>query len=283
MHLDTLISEVSDIPPAPQVLPRLQAILRDPDSDMTDVVAFLKVDVSLSTTVLRFANSSYFAGSTSADGLEEAIQRIGFREINRLVSMASSKGILDRALPVYNAKEGELFETSLACAQIMHALGGALEPGKTDSYYTTGLLHGIGKIVINQYFKSHGLSLYGGHDGTTESMEEISPDFENRVLGFNHADAGATLLAKWQFSPEITEPIRFQHRPAEAPVLPARAHCLHLANAAAPVFREAGGSFPDSPLPSGADEAPGLDPESLQALLETAFAEFQDLRRMLAG
>lgn len=283
MNLDTLISEVTDIPPAPQVIPRLQAILRDPSSDMTAVVECLKVDVSLSTKVLRFANSSYFAGSAAADGLEEAIQRIGFREINRLVSVATSKGILDKALPAYNAKEGELFETSLACAQIMHALAGTREPEKTDSFYTTGLLQGIGKIVINQYLKSRGLSLYGGHDGTAESMEEISPEFETSVLGFNHADAGAALLASWKFPPEITEPICFQYRPNEAPTLKARALCLNFANSWAPAFREAGESFPQQPEQTASPEILGLNEPDLHALLQTAFSQFQNLRRMLAN
>jgi HD-like signal output (HDOD) protein len=283
VNLQNIITELVDIPPAPQILPRLQAVLRRSDSDMEDVVALLKADVSLSSKILRFANSSYFAGSAQANGLDEAIQRIGFREVNRLVSVAVSKSVLESALPVYNAKEGELFENALARAQLMHANARSIDPNRVDTYYTTGLLSEIGKIVINQYLKSRGLSLYGGHDGNQESMEEIDPAFERRVLGFDHARAGAVLLESWQFPPEITVPIQYQYEAGKAPDFPVVARSLDFSRQLAPAFGQ-WQSVPESiALPDSDAEGMGLSAGVLRDNVRIAHAEFIKIRDMIAA
>lgn len=283
INLQNVISELADIPPAPRILPRLQAVLRRQESDMDDVVELLKADVSLSSQILRFANSSYFAGTTQANGLDEAIQRIGFREVNRLVSVAVSKSVLEGALPVYNKKEGELFENALARAQLMHANALVLDPNRLDTYYTTGLLSEIGKIVINQYLKSRGLSLYGGHDGTEESMQEIEPAFERQILGFDHARAGAALLKDWKFPAEITAPIEFQYESAETTDFPLITRSLDFSGQLALEFRRNGGLPEPVRIPEGYPEKLGLSHEALQQNVLLAFAEFTKIRDMIAS
>lgn len=209
MKLESVLSDMVEIPPTPQIIPKIQAVLRDPDANTGDVVDLLKLDVSLGARILRFANSSYFAGASPANGLDNAIQRIGFREINRLVSIAASKGILGGALPAYNTKKGEMLEVSLCCAQLMHSIGKLAEPETVDTYYTTGLFHSIGKIVIDQYLKKRSLVLYEA-DAAENGAGEISPEIERRFLGFDHTEAGAAFLQLWKFPPAITEPIRNQ-------------------------------------------------------------------------
>jgi len=227
MNLEQVVSEMDEIPSAPRILPKLQAILRNPHSDIGDITSLLKVDVSLAAKILRLANSSYFAGAAPASGLDNAIQRIGLREINRLVSLAVSKGVLDVALPAYNAKEGELLETSLCCAQLMHSLAKEIGPDELDTYYTAGLFHGVGKLVINQYLRPRGLTLYGGHDGAGESMQDIGPEVETKILGFDHTEAGAAFLTSWQFPQDIVDPIRFQISPQTSESHRKISHALH--------------------------------------------------------
>jgi HD-like signal output (HDOD) protein len=234
MDLAKLVSTLEEIPPAPQIIPKLQAVLANPDASIKDVIELLKVDISISAKILRFANSSYFAGSTPANGLDEAIQRVGFREINRLVSIAVSKGVLGIALPAYNKKEGEMMEIALYCAEIMQVLAKKIEPERGDTYYTAGLFHGIGKLVINQYLKSRGLVLYGSVHDEDAPTPDVIPEIERNVLGFDNAEAAAAFLSLWKFPQDIVEPIRHQLTPAACTPIPKITMALHFAGTIAP-------------------------------------------------
>lgn len=285
IDLDTVISELNEIPPAAQILPKLMRTLRDPQSDAQDIVQLLKVDVSLSTQILRYASSSLFGSISPASGLEEAIQRIGFREINRLVSIAASKGLLNHELSSYNSEEGELLQESLATAQIMHALGQATHSESSDTFYTTGLLHCIGKIAIDQHLKGRGMSLYSGsgHIEFDDSDPSIALGRERQILGFDHAEAGAALLEKWGFSPQIVEALREQYGLQEPLHQPQLSYCLNLAGNIGVLFRKAGAEEerPEYSIDLEKYEAIGLSQEQFDACLDTAFREFSKVREMV--
>jgi HD-like signal output (HDOD) protein len=279
MQLESVVSELVDIPPTPQIIPKLQALLRKDDCELEQIIDLLKVDVALSSKILRFANSTFYSGSTPASGLDEAIQRIGFREINRLVSISASKGVLAEALPAYNASEGEMLESSLACAQLMHALATISDAEKVDTYYTTGLMHGIGKIVINQYLKTRGLSLYGGQEGFEDEIEDVTPELERHVLGFTHVEAGAALLTNWKFPEDITEPIACQLDPSQAVHHPQLAWCLHLCALNAPhMCRQSQLSEATFIIPDQALEQMGMNREALFKQADKAFIEFNKIK-----
>lgn len=280
MNLESVISEAVDIPPVAKIFPKLLKTLKDPNSEMQDIIELLKVDVTLSANILRYANGSYYGNGTPTNGLEAAIQRIGVSEVNRLVSIAASKSVLDKPLIAYNIKEGEMIEDSLATAQLMHALGCQIDRDLADTFYTTGLLHAIGKIVINQYLKTRGMSLYGGNDLTTETTQDISTEFERKILGFDHAEAGAALIQSWSFAPDMVDAIRHQHSPETAPGEIQLTACLNFSNKIGPIFR----LTESSPICAITEEICtriGLKAEQIQACMDRAFVDYQEVLDVL--
>jgi HD-like signal output (HDOD) protein len=281
MDLERVISQTVDLPPAAKIFPQLLKTLRDPTSQLHDVIELLKVDVNLSANILRIASGSYYANSTPTNSLDAAIQRIGLSEINRLVSIAISKGVLDQALSSYNMQQGALIEDSLATAQIMHALSHTFDPSSIDTYYTTGLLHAIGKIVINQYLKKHNMTLYGANDPVTAKPHEITIKFERQILGFDHAQAGAALIQRWGFEPRVSQAIQFQHQPAATTASPSRlTSCLHFSNRIAPAFRTSDHCPSVDDWPQLCNTV-ALSHEQVQACLERAYQEFSKAMLML--
>jgi HD-like signal output (HDOD) protein len=46
--------------------------------------------------------------------------------------------------------------------------------------------------------------------------ESLTPQLEDELLGFDNCEAGALLLQKWNFSNDLTRPIKFQNVPKAA-------------------------------------------------------------------
>lgn len=209
MNLFDLVEDCTELPTAPQLLPRLQSMLSDLNTDPDDIVRLVNIDSGLTGRIMRLANSVYYGSFQPISSLNEAVGRIGFRQMYRSVSMAAASSALGSELPTYTMAAGELLQASLANAFMM----GELQTKSTDAdaNFTIGLFHSVGKVVVNAYFSRRNLEVYNG-----EQLEEEILEWERRILGFDFAEAGAAILERWYFPPSIVGAVRHQLNPLEA-------------------------------------------------------------------
>ena len=85
-ELDDYIDKVKSLPPAPRILPELLTLLRQDDVDSDRVVKLIAFDPAITAAVLRLCNSAYFAGASPASDLQEAVTRLGFKQVYQLVA-----------------------------------------------------------------------------------------------------------------------------------------------------------------------------------------------------
>ena len=224
MNLDTIISQVKRLPPNPQIMLKLLRLLQDINTDPGDIVELIRIDTALTAQVLRLSNSAYYGVVTPSYNLEEAVNRIGFRETYKLVGVVCSSQIFNTPVQTYYLESDQLWENSIATALVMELI--AQRMGTDHSIaYTIGLLHSIGKIIINQVMADKYADVYALIEKEKLSLIEA----ETKVLGFNYAQLGMALLKKWNFPAEICEPIEHQFTPMEAPTQQLHACALHLA------------------------------------------------------
>lgn len=225
MDLNTIIAEAKDLPTTPRILPKLQAVLKDENSCMDDIIEVVKVDAPLTAQILRISNSALFGGVSPSQNLNEAVSRLGYQEIYKVVGAAVAKQSLSGSLDVYNLASGELWERSITSAVLMEATARALRID-TDMAYTAGLLHSIGKLVVNNYYLKSGIELVKQED---EEKSFFGPDRERQLFGFDHAEVGAALLQNWEFTESIYSPIQVHLEPLIAPEHKSLACMIHLA------------------------------------------------------
>jgi HD-like signal output (HDOD) protein len=209
--LDKIVEGVTNLPPTPRILPKLQKLLRDPDSGIHDIISLVKVDAPMTAQIVKLSNSAYYNTGEPVQSLEEAVNRLGFREVYRVTSVAAAQQVMGEALPLYNMGKGELLDNSVSTAVLMVELSSRARRMDLDGAYTMGLLHSIGKVIINQYFLKHGLELYGNTAG-----ESVDIMWERRLLGFDNAEVGAAILSKWNFPEDIVAPVKWQLAPLKA-------------------------------------------------------------------
>ena len=144
---DAILRLARKLPTSPHIFGRLGRLLNDPNSELDDVVKLVAVDSGLTGRVIRLSNSVYFRGEQSVRSLDDAINRVGFREMHRIVGVAMSEQIFQGGLPVYNLSAETMWENSVVTALAMERLARAAGADDAEAY-TIGLLRSVGKLVL---------------------------------------------------------------------------------------------------------------------------------------
>jgi putative nucleotidyltransferase with HDIG domain len=92
--------------------------------------------------------------------------------------------------------------------------------------YTAGLLHDIGKVVLDQYVSSAYPLFYRKLNDEDSSFS----DTEKSILGIDHTEIGSNLARKWSFPESLIDVIRYHHRPEDAVQNLELAHTVYLAD-----------------------------------------------------
>ncbi len=211
--LETLLEKIQLLSPAVRILPRLLHLLGDPDADSGDVVRLLKYDPSLTAQLLRLCNSACFATSQKVDNLDEAVTRLGYQQIYRLVTRICCETALSSPQSGYGIDPGELWRHSVVTAVVGTAIADRTGEDRNLAF-TAGLLHDVGKMALSEMLASQYTRLIEQIEVRQQSFLEA----EKEMFGFDHAEVGGSLLQKWEFSENLVAAVRHHHQPCDAGV-----------------------------------------------------------------
>jgi len=202
---DHILRLAQKLPASPQIFGRLCLLLDDLNADAGLVVDLISADTSLSARVLRLSNSVFFRGSLSVQSLDEAIGRVGFREVHKIVGIAMTEQAFKDGLPSYGLGAKAIFENSVATALAMEILArSAGEDG--HEAYTVGLLRQIGKLVLGRILEKE-------HPGVVCADGADICAWEREQFAITSHEATALVLEAWKLPPEFFLGIRYHHTP----------------------------------------------------------------------
>ena len=193
----------------PAVLLKVGELAKDPTADLDALGGLLKNDGPLSAGIIRISNSPYFAPATFHSNLTSALNHIGMRELVRVVNLSLAKQMFARDLPSYGISAADYWSDSVASALVMAALAEHTGLNQDDAH-TVGILHAIGRVLINRVIEEKGYTIYWNEEQPIQNWERSS-------VGFDFAEAGAMLLEHWRFPRTTVNPIRWQLDPSHAP------------------------------------------------------------------
>jgi HD-like signal output (HDOD) protein len=195
----------------------LLRLLERDDVTARQVLKLLAQDPILSAKVVRLANSTFYGG-LSAASLDQAIMRIGFREV-RNVGLTSA--VMD-AFPDMggNFNMPSFWQHCIASGMASYLVAQSAPQLRrhesnpmAGSYYVCGLLHHIGILL-------HALNVPAEFRQALDLTRKDDQSLyvaERQLLGFDHADSGAVLLQRWSFPEEVQQAVRYHHQPESAP------------------------------------------------------------------
>jgi HD-like signal output (HDOD) protein len=221
---DEIVREVQCLPSAPKVLPRLKQLLLDGNSSMREIVSLIRIDPGIAARVLRVANSVYYSKGARCLAVEDAVARVGYNQVYEMVAYAVASQVLARPLTVYGVEADELWAQSVACALAAETLASVVGEDRSVAY-TTGLLHSVGMVAIDEWAVRHAPVLMFRHQGLPREYVES----ERALLGTTQAEVGGALLDHWDFPPSMAEPVRWQYTPLGTARYLRQAALLHAA------------------------------------------------------
>jgi HD-like signal output (HDOD) protein len=197
-------------------LPALPAILHEVIRDLSNVNADLarlqeriSSDPSLTTRLLKMANSSFYNSSTEICSIARALTTLGFRTAcNVVVASALRAALYQGDVPGFSRRG--LFRHSLGSAVCSARLGRMVPTLRShqDQLFVAGLLHDVGMVALSTVYAQNHIET--GSD--CWSRDQIL-DVERQLLGTDHLEIGLRVWEHWGLPRELLAPITRHHEP----------------------------------------------------------------------
>jgi len=220
--------------------------------------SLLSRDRSIQDAVLTLANSASESRWRKIDSARLAINMMGMPETKRLLQCIGVIRCLKEYAPDTRFNLAAWSKNAIGGALIARAFGKSVGLDE-DTCFLGGLLHDVGKIILDQAFPS-------AYSGVRDSVfkEKISyHQAEQEFLGFSHGFVGGFLAHKWSLGEDLAEGIICHHD-----VSLARQH----ARMAAVLFlSDAIGTYLNFGSSGEMKKVDAADPEFLKAYLKLGF------------
>lgn len=220
-----LTAAAAKLPAAPRIFQQLSAAIKDPDVSVEAMVTVVRLDPVLSARVIRASNSTHFARGGNIVSLDGAIERIGIYEVYQLVGAAVASQLYSAGLPVYGISGDQLWENSVTTAVALDYLSEAAgEDGRIG--YTLGLLRPVGRLLLQRIASEYTCAPLIGRHASAALVET----WELEALGATSTEAINRVFQLWEYPLALTDPIRYQFRPAADPSSGRMTALLHCAS-----------------------------------------------------
>lgn len=204
---------IERLQPIPQAALKILRLIDEEEYDIRLLAAELRTDQVLSAQTLKVANSVMFANRTPIESIDHALMFLGVNLLAQFVIAAAIERTFSQPSAGYSLCRGGLYRHAVGTAAVCEQLARATQTIRPGLAYTAGLLHDIGKAVLDQ-FVAEAAPLFYRHLTETPAGDFLSA--EQAVLATTHCEAGYELAARWSFPETLAETIRRHHQPDEA-------------------------------------------------------------------
>lgn len=197
-----------DLKAMPIALQQIMSLASSSRVSIHQIADAIKQDHAIALRTLKVANSSFYAHSAPLQDIQQAVLRLGLQTVRELVIGLAVVGEFESG----EGSEEELdrryfWEHSLACALIVRDLARAYHSGETEQIFTAGLLHDVGRAVLQDFLTDQ-------HHRVRQFAREHRMPLEQaelKLLSITHADVGQQLLTQWRLPSHLINPIAGHH------------------------------------------------------------------------
>ncbi len=204
------VDNVEELAALPSIMWECLSLVGSPESSAQDLAELIEQDQSLTSKILRVANSAFYGFSRRIGKIGEAVPLLGYQQIRRLVLAISTLEMFGGHSKTGFDRAG-LWEHNLGTAVAAELL---LEKSDLDSArgFVAGLLHDVGKTVADDCFPDKYQEVVAQAAVSNQTLFEI----ESSILGVTHPEIGLWVAERWRLPNDLVTAIQWHHDPTSA-------------------------------------------------------------------
>tara|TARA_R110002153_G_scaffold3739_9_gene17945 strand:+ start:17063 stop:17908 length:846 start_codon:yes stop_codon:yes gene_type:complete len=193
----------------PDICVRIRSMLDDGQSNLEDIARLIALDPSLSSKLLRLANSPLFRFESQIDSLAKAINIIGGEALYNLIMAETASSAFEHfSSDVIDLKRFWL--QSIYAALVAKHLAKMVKIRGSERFFLLGLLHNLGELLVAVQAPDLAIEC-------SKYDEKISPwKLQRQVLGFDYANCSAKLMEFWHLPSQLYIPVMDLHNENKA-------------------------------------------------------------------
>lgn len=202
-----LKQEVNNLQLVPSAALKLLRLTQDNNTQLSDLTKIIETEPALAAKVLRNVNSAAYCLPHKIASIKRAVNFLGFSAVRRtaLDLLFYNKLINHQLKREFNLLF--FWQHCLFVASLSRNIAKVLNHPEPDLVYTAGLLHDIGKIVLETASRIS----YSDFLQSITPQNQITPENELRFFGLTHAQIGYLFCHEWQMPNAITAVVCCHH------------------------------------------------------------------------
>jgi len=198
--------EANKLPSLPHVLVKLLQACRDENTCFDTLSSIISQDAALCSKVIKAANSPVYGRAQHLNSLKHTLMFLGLDTIKSIAITASIKQFFSEYSNQKTSFLKDFWLHSLNCATIARSLAELTSYPYMEEAYISGMLHDIGKLMIEPKMDAQ----YRAFNHGSYPADEILKS-EEEALGINHPELAAIMLEKWNLPDVICDAVRYHH------------------------------------------------------------------------
>ena len=193
----------------PDICVRIRTMLDNDNASTDDIGELIALDPSLSSKLLKLANSSLFRFESQVDTLSKAINVIGGEALYNLVMAETASSAFEHfSSDVINLNRFWL--QSVYAGLVAKHLAKIAKVRGSERFFVLGLLHNIGELLVAVQAPDLAIQC-------SQFDEKTSPwKRQQQVLGFDYASCSAELMQVWRLPSQLYIPVMHIHNENKA-------------------------------------------------------------------
>ncbi|NNM34994.1 MAG: HDOD domain-containing protein [Gemmatimonadetes bacterium] len=198
---------VRRLPPLPAVLQELLRELRNVDADIGSLEERISSDPSLTTRVLKMANSPFYNSRAEVVSVGRAVMILGFKTVSNLIMASGFRGAMTVKGNLPGFEHNGIFRHSLGVGICCNRLGQRLVALRDhrDELFVAGLLHDVGRIALSSFYQDRAADL------TLPAGRGLDRQVEFDAFGVDHPAVGEMVIDHWGLPHELIAPVTRHH------------------------------------------------------------------------
>lgn len=265
--LDKLMEQVDNLAVLPHVVFKVLEITGDCDSPAIEMEKAIVIDPGFSSKILTLANSAYFGLPKRVTSIKEALMFLGYRSVRNIAMTVGAFDMFVGKNDEESLRRRAWWRHSVDSAVCAKWLSKFAPQLHSDEAYTCGLLHFLGKTLLDRF----------GEGSYTECSHLIEKgtsviDAETEIFGCNHVEVALAAATKWGFPEALVEGLKYWEAPAASDAYKSERACTALSSAIARCARQ-GRIGEDFDVPTWPFSYLNLPVDRMHSIVEEGIAE----------